>query len=467
MGEEVPARTSKKMGKENVQIHSKLTVVPSKAVAPGKFYPLSVLDHMMQLHNVGLVYYYREALTTATSTDVVMDLKVSLSRVLSSYPAVCGRLQRPNDGNWEIRCSDAGVRVLEAKVDMTLEKWFEVADRDSELKLCYWESLGQDPYISSLFCVQFTEFEGGGLAIGLSCGHMLADPSCATLIMKAWGETHRRAQVLHPPFFHPPGLKARPNKCEVTTATKYYESTFKRELATSCDQGDAGYKTTIFKFSDEMVQQCVSEVQGGDHKYEPVTPFQALSALFWIACTKAKGITGAEESKLSVCSEFRKIIIAPLPHGFFGNALHFSEVSSSAGDLVGNDLSYPAKLIHDDIFRLDKDELRSVVEWLDNQKNSDGQLPPPFYLYGPNLTAVNGEEFFTYDAVFEKELKPLHVSYYVEPVHGEGLIMVLPSAEGGSSRTVMVTLPATQASQLSMDPALLRFSPTIWMNNVA
>lgn len=461
------ARTSSKMGEENVRIHSKLTVVPSKAVAPGKFYPLSILDHMMQLHSVRLVYYYQAAASMAALQDVITDFKVSLSRVLSSYPAVCGRLQRRNDGNWEIRCSDAGVRVLEAKSDMTLEKWFEVADRLSELKLCYWESLGPDPYISSLFTVQFTEFEGGGLAIGLSCGHMLADPSCSTLIMKAWGEIHRNAQVLHPPFFHPPGLKARPNKCEVTTATKYYESTFKKELAMGSDHGDGGYKTVIFKFSEEMVQQCISEVQGGDHKYEAVTPFQALSALFWIACTKVKGKTGEEESKLSVCSEFRKIIIAPLPHGFFGNALHFSEVSSNAGDLAGNDLSYPAKLIHDDISRLDKDELRSVVEWLHNQKNKEGQLPPPFYLYGPNLTAVNGEDFFTYDAVFGKELKPLHVSYYVEPVHGEGLIMVLPSAQGGSSRTVMATLPGTQGTQLCMDPAILRFNPTIWMNTVA
>eukprot|EP01018_Ginkgo_biloba_P004081 Gb_27254 [translate_table: standard] len=442
---------------------SKLTVVPSKAVVPGKLHPLSNLDHMMQLHNVRLVYYYKASLDKNAS-DLIMEMKQSLSGVLSSYPAVPGRLQRKCDGNWEIKCCDAGVRVLEAKISMTLEKWLETADRSSELKLTHWENIGSDPCISSLLYVQFNEFEGGGVAIGFSCGHMLADPSCATLFMKAWGETHRRAQVLHPPFFHPPGLKARPRMNRITTATEYYDSTFKhaREV---CGE-DHVYETVTFKFSHDMVQQCMSEVQSGSHKYEAVTPFEALAALFWVSCTKAKGKSGTEESKLSICSEFRKIIIAPLPRGFFGNALHFSEARSSAGDLACNDLSFPAGLIHEDVSRLEKEELRSVIEWLENQKNKEGTLPPPFYLYGPDLTCANWEEFFSYDAIFEKE-KPLHVSYYVEPMHGEGLILVLPSTEGNSSRTVMVTLPGNQTSKLCLDPSILRFSPTIWMEKKA
>ncbi|KAK9291405.1 hypothetical protein L1049_019352 [Liquidambar formosana] len=66
-------------------------------------------------------------------------------------------------------------------------------------------------------------------------------------------------------------------------------------------------------------------------------------------------------------------------------------------------------------------------------------------MYGPELTCVSMEHMIispapkensthrslTYAAMFEKDEKPVHVSYHVGNVEGEGLIMVMPSPEEG------------------------------------
>lgn len=51
--------------------------------------------------------------------------------------------------------------------------------------------------------MQITEFEEGGLAIGLSCIPLLADPTCATMFIKAWAHTTLLQKMLSPPYIHP------------------------------------------------------------------------------------------------------------------------------------------------------------------------------------------------------------------------------------------------------------------------
>ncbi|KAM1089333.1 hypothetical protein ACFX19_017322 [Malus domestica] len=68
-----------------------------------------------------------------------------------------------------IKCSDVGVRMIEAKARGSLEEWLTNVGREKELMLVYWEEMYHKPYFWSTFYVQLTEFEDGGLAIGLSC----------------------------------------------------------------------------------------------------------------------------------------------------------------------------------------------------------------------------------------------------------------------------------------------------------
>ncbi|CAK9167644.1 unnamed protein product, partial [Ilex paraguariensis] len=65
-----------------------------------------------------------------------------------------------------------------------------------------------------------------------------------------------------------------------------------------------------------------------------------------------------------------------------------------------------------------------------------------------HVVDLEEEEFCTVLVMFEKDIKPVHVTYYVGNVKGEGLIMVMPSLEDGLGQTVMVTLPEEQMAEL-------------------
>ncbi|XP_042495618.1 protein ECERIFERUM 26-like, partial [Macadamia integrifolia] len=197
-------------GSSLVNVHSKLTVVSDTPVEHGKTYPFSILDHAMGLHTLHIVFYYRY---DRPESDDLGRLRESLSKLLTLYPTVTGRLRRRaggEDGNWEVNCNDAGVRVLVAKVDTTLDEWLRSADGSRERDLTVWEDMPEDDTsIWSPFRIQINDFEGEGLAIGLSCTHMSADPTCYTTFFKSWIEVDRGVSITHPPFFHPPGLRSR------------------------------------------------------------------------------------------------------------------------------------------------------------------------------------------------------------------------------------------------------------------
>ncbi|KAL5718664.1 hypothetical protein ACHQM5_011543 [Ranunculus cassubicifolius] len=81
-------------------------------------------------------------------------------------------------------------------------------------------------------------------------------------------------------------------------------------------------------------------------------------------------------------------------------------------------------------------------------------------MYGTELTCVNMEHVSAYAAVLE-DVKPLHVSYHIGNVEGEGAILVLPSPEEGLGRIVTVTLPEDPTDKLRKDPTILSLEPTM------
>ncbi|KAM2544694.1 hypothetical protein TB1_016351 [Malus domestica] len=113
------------------------------------------------------------------------------------------RLQKNDKDQWMIKCSDVGVRMIEAKARGSLEEWLTNVGREKELMLVYWEEMYHKPYFWSTFYVQLTEFEDGRLAIEQSCTHLLADQTCATMFFKAWAGTTFFGKTMHPILSHP------------------------------------------------------------------------------------------------------------------------------------------------------------------------------------------------------------------------------------------------------------------------
>lgn len=136
--------------------YAKSTAASVTPVRPGKTHELSALDNAMGRHAVHLVLYCRAA--PGVDRD---PLKESLSEALSLYPAMVGRLTRPEGeggaaagSGWIVKCNDAGVRTVDARASVTLDDWLATASADDEMDLAYFEPMGPEPYIWSPFYVQ-------------------------------------------------------------------------------------------------------------------------------------------------------------------------------------------------------------------------------------------------------------------------------------------------------------------------
>ncbi|CAH9074124.1 unnamed protein product, partial [Cuscuta europaea] len=301
---------------------SKRTVVSTKPVQPaGKFSPLSVLDRAMQHYLIRLVFYYRKI-------DKKVKLGESICETLNAYERMTGRLMRSSAGDekWLMKCNDAGLRLVEAKVKgITVTQWLQNVDREKELQLAHWDPILPDPYFSSPFYIQITEFEEGGVAIGLSCTHLLADPVAGTMFMKAWADISLDGKMMCPPHFHPLSALRRPTSVNKQVCTynnnsliKHYKFCTQKQR---CEIYPAKRTTTItLLFSDEMVIKCmqmaqiVPEAHGGG-------VFEALVGLFWTRISKVKNV--GQSMDLIVGLDVRKVL--GLDKGFFGNCMVYNK----------------------------------------------------------------------------------------------------------------------------------------------
>lgn len=314
--------------------------------------------------------------------------------------------------------------------------------------------------------MQINEFEGGGVAVGLSCSHMHADTTSATLLFKSWAEAHLRKPLEDPPFFNPQALRGRPNPNTHAKSIKSHATMSKPRLSS----------TATFKFSNSVIQRCLTEV----HEDCPnATPFDLLAALFWTRVARLKGLKNDSEHSLSICIDFRRQLQAPaLPFGYFGNALHFSELSLKGGEIEQATLGHVVQSVHSHVLGIEPEEFWTVIDWFEARKGEGGEFAPPFRMYGPELTCISLEHMVVtsgvagspttssliYAVTFDKDIKPVHVSYHVGNVEGEGLIVIMPSSEEGLSRTVMVTLPEKELAELCEDQAILRLEPTMLLS---
>ncbi|KAK3011789.1 hypothetical protein RJ639_011777 [Escallonia herrerae] len=501
--------------RSRVTVHSKLTWVSSKPLG-GKPHELSALDHAMALHTVHVIFYYR----ANPFERGLFDSDFSLSDLLCMYPPVMGRLARGDGGNWVVKCNDAGVRTLRASVGTTLDEWLRSADASEERDLTVWEDMPGDPigcpalvfeglmgtwldelaiamlggrmglsYVGSgagawigrmdavlggrmdavlvgrrgAVLVMLNEFEGGGLAIGLSCPHMLADPTCATLFFKSWTETNRGEPVCHPPIYHLPALNARRSLSTGINSIKYLETKSK-----SAESPSGKMATATFRLSHSIIKQCLAQIHD---ECPDATPFDLLAALFWIRIMRLKMPRHDQKHSLSICVDVRKPIHGPIPYGYFGNALHFSLLSMDAELLDTAGLGHVAGAVHRHVADLHEEELLSAMNWFESRKGENGQYAQPFMMYGPELTCISMEHMITpegstcessmYEAAFRKGEEPVHMTYRIGNVEGEGLIMVMPSPEAGLARTVTVTLSEEQLAELCEDQAIMDLQPTM------
>ncbi|KAK4435807.1 hypothetical protein Salat_0744200 [Sesamum alatum] len=110
----------------------KRTLSSTKPVQPGQFSPLSILDQVMERNHLRVGLYYGLQ-TRRRAGELTKKLRESMSDMLSTFPVVTGRLLRTSEGDWTTKCNDAGVRMVEARAEGSVDEWLKNVDREKEL----------------------------------------------------------------------------------------------------------------------------------------------------------------------------------------------------------------------------------------------------------------------------------------------------------------------------------------------
>lgn len=293
--------------------------------------------------------------------------------------------------------------------------------------------------------LQLTEFSDKSYALGLSCTHMHNDPTAATLFFHAWAAAHRRTTSTYPPFLHAPALAVSP-----PTSPPSPPPLLAAKSTATTNAAAANMSSATFHFPGAAMRDLLSALEPG------ATPFAALAALFWLRITaNANANAGDGERELTLALDFRKRMHAPLPTGYYGSAVHFTRARA---DLAAG-LPGVAAAVDRHVAGAAEDELWAALEWLHARQQEGGEHA--FQMYGPELTCLALDHVPMYGAEFELGKPPARVACRVGGADGEGLVMVMPAAEGGEARDVVVTLPAEVTARVCRDQELLKYGAKV------
>jgi hypothetical protein len=283
--------------------------------------------------------------------------------------------------------------------------------------------------------------------------------------MKAWADISLGNKITSPPIFHPLPPQRSQNKKPNSNSNSYmglishYKSLIEKPIFIK----EAKYTTISMGFSHHMVQACMSMAQSiGSSSPSPTpTPFEALAGLFWVTLSKIKGLKNGLVD-MSICLDMRKIL--GLDQGFFGNSMLYNKVHLEEKlNLNENKFPQATRAIRDVVSKIDNEEIMDLIEWLENNYINSSKM-----MNGHDLVITSLEDVDPYLAMFQDMFKPIRFSCYIEPVFGEGHVLILPNPldEGPLGRVVIVTLEEKEAIKLCEDEFILLFSPTILMECV-
>ncbi|KAJ4799831.1 HXXXD-type acyl-transferase family protein [Rhynchospora pubera] len=183
---------------KQLHIEAIQTAIPSNVTQSGKSRRINLTNTTLTQDSLQsrfrMVFYYNKSSEEESAWTVAAWVKESMSVALADWPELAGRLRkdREGDGCWEIKINDAGVRLVQASVEMQLDEFLAAEDRaEKEAALANWSEIdGENPDFSALFYIQVTQFEGNGYAVGITFSLLLNDPLFLIQFLKSWTQTH-------------------------------------------------------------------------------------------------------------------------------------------------------------------------------------------------------------------------------------------------------------------------------------
>ncbi|CAA7407581.1 unnamed protein product [Spirodela intermedia] len=383
---------------------------------------------------------------------IVERLKSSLSIALWHFYPVAGRLATEMDADGRgmfvhIDCYDQGAGfLLAAAAGVTVADVLSPSEDVPSFVRDFFPldgAVNYDGRSLPLLAVQLTKLEDG-VFLGCSFNHAVGDGTSFWSFFNAWAEISRSKEDGRGHLSKPPVLERwfadgrSPIKMPFTHEDQFIERFSPPPL-----------REKMFHFTGASLSQLkagANEERGTDK----ISSFQALGALMWRCITRLRRFPDDQKVGCRLAAENRRRLRPQLPPAYFGNSIYAIPVTTTAGELLSNDLGWAAGMLNQAVASQTDGAIRGMVEkWMaspcvyplsafDRQSIMMGSSPQ-FDMYGCDFgwgkaAALRSGSANKFD----------------------GKISAYPGREGGGSVDLEVCLPPDVMSALESDEEFTR-----------
>ncbi|GMI80844.1 hypothetical protein like AT2G39980 [Hibiscus trionum] len=438
---------------------SKTMIFPDQKSSLGDL-KLSVSDlPMLSCH-----YIQKGCLFTRPSIPIdslVTLLKQSLSKTLSFFPPLAGRLYTDEEGYIYITCNDAGVEFHHAKYDSMFIRDVIGPVHIPELVKEFFtfdKTVSYQGHYKPIMAVQFTEL-ADGVFVGCSVNHAVTDGTSFWNFFNTFAEICRNISNNNNKTIEK--IARRPD----FSRDSVFISSAKLKVP------DGGPKVTfneneplserIFSFSREAILELKANVNGdfnaveilgkqsNDKYYTEMAPvskmaeissFQSLSALLWRAVTRARKLPDSKTTTFRMAVNCRHRLNSKMDPLYFGNAIQSIPTYASAGDVTFRSIRWCAEQLNERVKAHDDEMVRRFIHnW-----EKDPRCFPLGNFDGASMTMGSSPRFPMYENDFGWG-RPLAVRSGGANKF-DGKISAFPGREGNGSVDLEVVLaPETMA----------------------
>lgn len=165
-----------------IEIVSREIIKPSSPTPDHlKIFKLCFLDQFQRPVYMPQVFFYPKNSVFVTDEEKRQRLKQSLSRALTRFYPLAGRIQN----NFTIDCNDYGAHFLEARISHSLSSFLQPPDLEA-LKLFLPIEIESPKAATLPLLVQLNFFECGGVAVAICLSHRFGDAVTRNIFIRDW-----------------------------------------------------------------------------------------------------------------------------------------------------------------------------------------------------------------------------------------------------------------------------------------
>ncbi|OVA11494.1 Transferase [Macleaya cordata] len=306
--------------------------------------PLTIFDKAAFDLHVAVLYAFNPPMP---SNEV---LKEALSKVLVHYPHLAGRFTTDNQGRTCIILNNAGVRVTETYLPTTLAKQLPFhPSRDVSHLLPPVEG------IEELCQIQLNRYACGGLVIGLTSHHRVADGQSMSSFFVAWAKFVRGLKIDPLPYHDRFAISVPRNTPKVEfdhNSIEFKKSTISPDTTPVFS---SSIETLIIHYSTEFTNKLKAKVveENNCNPHQRFSTFECLLSHAWKKVTQARGLDLEECTQVRVAVNGRARIKPAVPMEYFGNLVLWAYPKLKVKEVLNESHAYIAKAIHDEVARVD------------------------------------------------------------------------------------------------------------------